>query len=147
MAKNLLQNTLDVATMLHDGAAASTATGNGSVGGSARILDLGTGFVKASLVIDVSAIDVASGDELYTLIVEVSSSATFASDVNQAELIRFGDSTTTGQSVDSVVGRYSRTIYNSANGETPKRYMRIRHVIAGTSPSITYSAFITNSPM
>ena len=147
MGRNLLSNTLDAATILHDTGAAVTATGNGTVGGSARILDLGTGFVESSLIIDIDAIDVSSGNELYVLTVQVSSSPTFASDVNVVEVINLGHSSLNGQSASTAPGRISRKLLNSADGNTPKRYMRMTHTLSGTTPSLTHRAFITNPPM
>ena len=51
------------------------------VDGAAAIIDLGSGKTSGIMVIDVSAIEIASNDEKYELYIQGSSSATFASKV------------------------------------------------------------------
>jgi hypothetical protein len=77
MARNILTATFDAATELKD-AGAITASGAGQVSGAPRVVNVGAGLINAVLVIDVDAIDIAGGDEGYTVTLQGSSDPTFA---------------------------------------------------------------------
>ena len=135
--------TLDLSLMLKD-AGAVTATGAAQVGGSARVLDLGAALMEGTVVIDVSAIDSTSADEKYEIEWQLSSSPTFASDINVATVLKLGDSGQTGSSADNGVGRYEMRVATEFKG-VEYRYARLHHRIAGTTPSINYTAFLGKS--
>lgn len=136
--------TLDTLLQLKDDGAV-TATGSAQVGGSDEILDLGSADVLCigDVVIDVSAIDIASTDEVYNILLEGSDSSTFASGIEVLAACLLGDGTTLlGETtVDSDTGRYILPFRNERNGRK-YRYVRLRHVISGTTPSINYTAFL-----
>lgn len=119
-----------------------------TVGGSAKVLDLGGGLVEGDIIIDVSALEIASGDERYTIIAMLSSSSTFASDIVIASAIAIGDGSTIGTAfgssgvdVDDAVGRYILPFRNERNGIW-YRYLRIWTDVAGTiATGINYTAF------
>lgn len=139
MARNQKDETFDFTMRLKD-AGAITADAAAQVGGAAAVLDLGASRVDGRVVIDVSAIDVSSGDELYNLKAQFSNSSTFASGVIGGPLLALGDSTVLiGESADSVVGRYELPFTNEINGTT-YRYMRMYTDVTGTTPSINYVA-------
>lgn len=142
MGRNLLTATFDAATELKDAGAVS-ATGVGTVNSVARVVNLGLGIALMTLVIDFDALDVSSGDERYEIILEGSTSLTFASDNHVLERVVLGDSTVNDETVDSTTGRITRRVANSHNGADPMPYVRIRHKIAGTTASVTYRAFLT----
>jgi hypothetical protein len=108
---------------------------------ASSILDLGAARVDARVIVDVSTIDVSSGDESYRLRVQLSNSATFASGIFCPVTLELGDSTVTGNSADSAVGRYEVPFSNEVNGTT-YRYVRVNQVIAGTTPSYTAILYI-----
>ena len=145
MARNLYTATFDAATELKD-AGQITASGAGQVGGAPRVVNVGNGIVDAILVIDVDNIDITTGDEGYTLILQGSSSATFASDVQNLVIHRAGDSTTTGETVDSAVGRKTIPFSNQGRDGSPLPYLRIYATVAGTTPILNYRAWITKNP-
>lgn len=129
-----IQYPYDASMLLHDGAAAVTSSAAGLVGGSARVFDTESttspvGRFPLAVVINVSALDLADTNETYDLIVEGSNSATFASGNQQL-----------GSIVVAATGRYTLLVDNEQGG-TVYRYIRIRAVLAGTTPSITYVAF------
>ena len=103
------------------------------------ILDLGGGdqpnapVIYFDVIHDVSAIEIATGDEIYTMILEGSTSATFASDIEELGSIQIGDGSTLlgNTDVDSDAGRYAMPCSNERNGRT-YRYVRLAFVIAGT---------------
>ena len=73
-----ITKTFDYSLYLDDGGSI-TASAAGEIGGTDKILDLGSGLVEGSVIVDVTALDVDTGNELVTLGVQISSSATFAS--------------------------------------------------------------------
>lgn len=137
---------LDSAIQLKD-AGALTATATTQVGGVDASIDLGSSrFQKGSVVIDVSAIDVADGNEVYIIDLQGSNTSNFAS-VQTVARIQLGDSTVNGSSTDSVIGRrmlYWDNVGHVAAGEAvPQRYLRLRLTVGGTSPSINFQAWAT----
>lgn len=115
------------------------ASGAVTATAASSILDLGASRIDARVIVDVSAIDTASNDESYRLRVQLSNSSTFASGIVCPVTLELGDSTVTGNSADSAIGRYEVPFSNEVNGVT-YRYIRVNQVIAGTTP--TYTAVI-----
>ncbi len=135
----------DKELQLADGAAAITASGVTQVDGSAASLDLGAAANgSGDLVVDVSAIDITTGDESYELLLQGSSNSDFSSDVQTIARGKLGDSSTlgTGVDADSVVGRHVIPFHNDVAQTTSYQYLRLAVVVAGTTPSITLSAFV-----
>lgn len=114
------------------------------VGGSNKIIDLGLGRVNGEIVIDATAVEVASGDELYTIIAEFSNSSSFASGIVPGAMEYLGDAAAIpgGGDTDKGVGRYTLGFTNVI-ADTHYRYMRLYTVVAGTiATGVNYSAFI-----
>ena len=119
------------------------------VGGSAKVLNVGAGNFCGHCVIDVSAIEIASGDERYTFIIQGSTSATFASDVVILAALPVGDGSTIGTAfgssgvdVDDTTGRYVLPFQNERNNI---RYPYIRGWtdVSGTiATGINFTAFV-----
>ena len=136
---------VDTQTELEDGAGAITT----SAVGSTASFDLGgldqtnAAVVYGDLVVDVSAIDATTGDELYELILEGSTSSTFASGIEEVARMHLGGTTglNGGQDIASGTGRYVVSFSNERNGRT-YRYVRLNFVLSGTTPSITCTAFL-----
>lgn len=105
------------------------------------ILDLGDGFMEADLIIDISALEVASNDEIYTISLEGSSVAAMTSlSVTLAEK-QFGN-VPAPSDADTAVGRHLVPVTNELNG-TLYRYVRIYTTVAGAiATGINYSAFL-----
>jgi hypothetical protein len=140
MARNSKDFTYDHALLLKD-TGAVTASGNATVAAVARILDLGVGRMDGRAVCDVSAIDTVTGDESYILQVQGSNSSTFASTVVALASKQLGGATATGNTADTGTGRFEIPFSNEENGVV-YRYLRLRYVIAGTTPSINLTAFV-----
>mgnify|MGYP001617837773 CR=1 FL=1 len=133
---------LDTALIMKDDGliAASAAATVASV---ATILDVGNGFTKGTVVVEVTAIEVATGDEIYSIEVQGSNSSSFASGIVILSQLRVGDSTVSFESADSTVGTYRIPVENEKLG-THYRYMRIYTRVAGTvATGINYNAFLT----
>lgn len=143
MANIYSQRAYDAALLLK-AAALVAASADGSL-----ILDVGNGLLDADLVIDVSAIEIDSTDESYTVILEGSPDATFGTAANIVALSRtvLGHHSATamapqGSATDSTVGRYLVPVRNELCGTT-YRYLRLRTVVAGTiATGINYAAWL-----
>ena len=135
-SQNLLY---DAELVLEDGAAAKTATGVGQDSAAAAVLDLGGGGeesvgpklpANAAVEVDVTAIDTADGNETYEVQAQVSADSAFTAPVEVCAR------------VVAATGKYIMPVTNEVNG-TRYRYLRVRHVIAGTTPSVTYTATLS----
>lgn len=139
------QKIFDAELELKDaGLVASSAAAQ--VDSSDKIIDLGAGRVLGEVVIDATAVEVATGDELYTVICEFSNEADFASDIVPGSMQYLGDAAAIpgGGDTDLVEGRYALQFTNVIK-DIHYRYMRLYTVVAGTiATGVNYSAFIGN---
>lgn len=135
MANLYSQFTYDHATLLK-AAGALTASTDGT------ILDLGEGLVDGFLVLDVSAVEVASGNEIYTVSLEGSTVAAMTStSVCLAKKV-FGNLVVPMDAALSAAGRYVVPFRNEEGG-TLYRYVRLSTLIAGTiDTGISFLGFI-----
>jgi hypothetical protein len=135
MANLYSQYTYDDALNLKDAGLLAAST-DGS------ILDLGNGMVDADIVIDLSACEVASGDEIYTVSLEGSNVAAMSSgSVCLAKKV-FGNLVVPMDAALSAAGRYVIPFRNEEGG-TIYRYVRLSVVVAGAvATGINFSAFI-----
>jgi hypothetical protein len=134
--------TFDAALELKDAGliAASAAT---QVDGSGAIRDLGDAIFSGIVVIDVSAIEIASNDEEYDILLQGSNSATFASGIeNLAQMNLGATEVRQGSAGDSLTGRYLMPFVN-IQADITYRYVRLYTVVAGTiATGINYTARI-----
>lgn len=135
----------DIQTLLKD-AGAITADAAAQVGGQAQILDLGPARMDAVVVVDVTAIDISSADENYRLVLQGSNSPTFASGIQNLAVLELGATAARpGGAADSLVGRYELMAANE-QADVTFRYCRMYTDVTGTTPSINYTAFMTELP-
>jgi len=111
-----------------------------------KILDLGAGLVEGDIVIDVSALEIASNTEIYDIVAEVSPDAAFGTAGNIVERVALNLSAKevkrTDCDKDDAIGRYILPFSNEHNG-TVYRYMRLYTVVAGdVATGINYTAFL-----
>jgi hypothetical protein len=119
------------------------------VGGAARVLNIGTGRFCGLCVIDVSAMEIASGDERYDFLIQGSTSPTFASDIVILAALPVGDGSTIGSAyagsgvdVDDAPGRYVLGFCNERNN-IYYPYVRGFTVVTGAiATGINFSAFV-----
>jgi hypothetical protein len=126
----------------YDAALALKAVGLVAASADGAILDLGAGFVEGDLVIDLSACEVATGDEIYTVSLEASNVAAMTSgSVCLAKKV-FGNLVVPMDAALSEPGRYVIPFRNEENG-TLFRYVRLSTLVAGdVETGINFSAFI-----
>lgn len=132
--------TFDIENLLGD-AVTITATAVAQVSGVDRILNVGTGRLNGNLVLDVTALDVVSNDELYRFILQGSSDSAFASGIVDLAEIQLGANEVINADADSEADRYVMPFTN-VFGDTTYAYLRLRVVVSGTSPSISYGAWL-----
>ena len=135
MANLYSQFTYDNSLLLKAaGLVASTTT-------ESTILDLGAGLVDGYLVLDVSACEVASNDEIYLVCLEGSNVAAMSSGSVTLAQIELGNATAPADA-DTGTGRFVVPFRNEQNG-TIYRYARIYTEVAGTiATGINFVAFI-----
>lgn len=121
--------TYDNLLLLKD-AGAVTANGAATVGGSARVLDVGDGRFEGVGVVDSSALDLVTGDETYRVDIQGSNVANMSSGV-----VTLGGVTVTA------AGR-GEAYFSNQQGATRYRYLRAFITVAGTTPSINCTVFI-----
>lgn len=111
-----------------------------SVDGS--IVDLGSGLVDGFIVIDMTACEIASGNEIYTISLEGSNVAAMDSgSVCLAKKV-FGNLVVPMDAALSASGRYVIPFRNEEGGTT-FRYVRLSTLVAGTiATGINFSAFM-----
>lgn len=118
------------------------SSGPAKVDSAEKIVDVGSGAFDGDMVIDVSAIEVATGDEGYHIQVQGSDSATFASGVERLASLTLGDSTVTGGSADNAAGRRVLPFNNRGLDGKVYRYLRIYVEVEGTiATGINFTAF------
>ena len=116
MARNQKDATFDYDLRMKD-AGLIAADAAWTVSGAAKILTLGDSRVDGRVIINITAIEIASNDEQYQLILQFSDSATFASGVVPgATLIVGALETLIGSDTDTTVGTYELPFTNELNG-------------------------------
>lgn len=146
----------DINLQLSDAAAAQTVTGYSQVGGANAVLDLGgnqgtspkqQSRIDAVCVIDVTALDIASGDETYKFILVGSNDPALATGNVELGSVQVGKGAALEilNAADSVTGRIELMFSTNLAGSLYE-YVGLYCVIAGTTPSITYDAFVSVLP-
>ncbi len=136
MANLYSQFTYDDALNLRD-PAGITSSADGD------ILDLGLGLVDGYLVIDMSACEIDTGNEIYTVSLEGSTVAAMSStSVCLAKKV-FGNLVVPMDAALSAAGRYVVPFRNEEGGAL-YRYVRLSVVVAGTiaSGGMVFGAFV-----
>lgn len=114
------------------GLLAATATGS-------IIVDVGPGFADGDLVLDVTALEVASGDEIYTVQLEGSNVADMSSGSVTLATKVLGNNPAPADA-DTAIGRHIVPFRNELDG-TLYRYLRLHTTVAGAiATGINFSA-------
>ena len=140
---NFLRFTFDAEHEMRD-AGLAAADAAATVDGVAKIADVGLAVFMGTLVIDVTAIEVASTDELYRIIVQGSTTSGFTAGTieNLAELTLGATAARPGAALTSTVGRYLLPFVN-VQDQITYQYLRVYTDVTGTiATGINYSARI-----
>tara|TARA_R110000772_G_C13310282_1_gene440281 strand:+ start:17864 stop:18280 length:417 start_codon:yes stop_codon:yes gene_type:complete len=109
---------------------------------SGSILDLGEGLVDGEIVIDLTACEIATGDEIYTVSLEMSNVVGMATGSSCAAKKVFGNLVIPMDGAIDAAGRYILPFRNEEAGVT-FQYVRLHTLVAGTiATGINYSAFL-----
>jgi hypothetical protein len=130
LQRNQKDATFDYLLRLQD-AADIVATGAGTVSGSAKIVDMGADRFDGRALVSITAAEVATGNEHYRIMVQGSSSATFATDVWNLACLELGDSSVSLETVDTAARMQEMAFCNEINGNI-YRYIRVYFFVAGT---------------
>jgi hypothetical protein len=139
MGNQYSNKTYDNSSLIRASAANITSTETGSV-----ILDIGTGLTEGYLVLDVTTMDVTTGDEAYTFILEGSPDAAFgtAANITVLAMQKLGGATGAAPlGTADAVGRFLVPFRNERNGTT-FRYVRLYTVLAGTTPILAFVGWL-----
>jgi hypothetical protein len=115
----------------------------GTMDGQAKVVNLGAAPVEGNLVVDVSALEIASNDELYKIKLQGSSRADFAHNIEDLAVLELGAKEVLGGDQDSQVGRYG-VPFTNVKGLYLWPYVRLYTDVSGSIASgISFSAFLT----
>lgn len=103
----------------------------GQVNSEDVIAELGAGLVEGHMIVDVSAIEIASNDELYKISLQGSSKSDFADTYEDLAILELGAAEVLGGDQDSATGRYKVPFRNERNG-TIYPYARLYTDVSGT---------------
>lgn len=124
------------------GAVTTTTTHNSHDLGAAK-------YQRMCLVVDITASDATTGDELCVIQVQAAATSAFGT-AYQIATLRTGDLTQTGDAIDTSVGRYvlhfDNVVNVGAGQDITPQWIRLRTVASGTTPSVTYQAWLSISP-
>lgn len=125
-------------------AGAISADAAAQIGGVDKILTVGDEAIEGEFVVDLSAIDTTTGDEMAHILLQGSNSPTFASGIVNLALVSLGGATTQlgGKGATSTLGRYSVPFKNIFGG-VKYAYLRAYTDVGGTTPSINYVASLS----
>lgn len=139
-AKSRPTYTFDAELELKD-AGLVAASAAATVDSAAKILNVGTGFWEADIIVDVTAVEIASNDERYDIIAQGSTSASFASVIENLAQIQIGALEVTDGDQDGATGRFIFGVRNEVNN-VRYPYIRLFTVVAGAvATGINYTAF------
>ena len=139
MPRTGFDTTFDADTELKDAGVVAASAG-ATVGGVAKVLDLGLGRAKFHVKIHVSAIADVAASHGVALVAQVSNNSTFAAGTFPAAACLLGDVAITGNDVDTVAPvEFDLLGSNDVNG-TVYRYLRMYTLCAPAGGSVNYSA-------
>lgn len=148
-AREATQEEIDGAALTNElglkDAGAVTSSAAGQISAADAIVTL-RGEVSGILQIVVSALKISANDEIYDLVLQASPDSDFSVAANIVELqaicLSAKEVKRTDSDSDSVIGRYEKPFANTGVDGAVYPYLRIYHVIDGSSPSIDYTATI-----
>lgn len=141
--------TFDAALQLKD-AGLVAASAAAQVASSAQVLDVGPNPFAGVAVIDASAIEIASNDEVFTIMIQGSNSPTFAGTAAKTlAAIRLGSAggKASGESADPVGGGRYELPFINVQGDVVYQYIRAYTLVGGAiATGINYTAFVGRMP-
>ena len=114
-------------------------------GAAGDIMPLGPGYTEADLVVDVAAVEVDTGDEIYTVKLQASDQADFSANVTTLVAFTLGNPEADEDTVVNGAGRYV-VPFSSQKCETVYPYVRLYVAVAGAAVAtgVDFLAFLSN---
>lgn len=150
MAHQCTSIALDSATQLSQSLTATNVGDNiGQVSAANAFADLGGGYAEFDVVIDWTTFDVASGNETYEFRLEGATTSAFGTKYILGR-VQVGRAAATGQPIATpangrIVVPMNNLAHTSATWsgqQDPMRFVQINCVAGGTTPSITFQAWL-----
>lgn len=121
------------------------ASAAAQVDSAARVIDVGDGLFRGCMIIDVSALEIASNNEIYDIVIQGSSDEDFGTDTNIVELaalnLSAAEEKRTDCNKDDSAGRY-KIYFDNENDGVYYRYLRVYTAVAGdVATGINYTAY------
>lgn len=114
----------------------------GQVDSEDVVIDVGSGLVEGQMIVDVSAIEIDSDNELYQISLQGCSSVGFTNTFTDLAVLELGAAEVVGGDVDSETGRYKIPFKNEKNGVIYP-YLRTYCACSGSIVTgINYRAYI-----
>lgn len=133
---------IDVTHIMKD-AGLVAASAAAQVDGADKIVNLGAGMVEGHMVVDVTALEIASNDEAYRISLQGSSKADFSDTYEELASVELGAAEVLAGDQDSTTGRYQVPFRTEKNG-TIWPYVRVYTEVVGTiATGINFSAYLT----
>ena len=118
------------------------ASAAGQVDSSDVIIDVGAGLVEGKMIVDVSAIEIASDDEEYEIELQGSSLSGFGATYTVLASMKLGANEVLDSDLDSTIGRYQVPFRSEKNG-TNYRYLREYCACGGSiATGINFAAYL-----
>lgn len=139
--------TFDVTMQLKD-AGLVAASAASQVSAAAAILDVGAAPFMGVAVIDTTAVEIDTGNELYSITIQGSNSSSFASGIENLACKHLGHTSVLpgGAQSSPAAGRYELPFIN-VQGDTVYRYIRQYITVAGTiATGINCKSFVGEVP-
>lgn len=132
---------IDTTHILKD-AGLFAADAAGQVDSEDKIVNLGNGLVEGVLVVDVTAIEIASNDEVYKISLQGSSESDFGDTIEDLAILELGAAEVIGGDQDSETGRYKVPFRTEKNG-TIYPYVRLYTDVSGAiATGINFKAYL-----
>lgn len=145
MPRNSNDVTFDYSLRLKD-AGLVAASAAATVASVAKILDMGASRFDGRAVIDLTACEVATGNEQYIIIVQGSTSSSFGSGIVNLGAVLLGDSSVSLESADTAAVTRREIFFSNEVDGTLYRYVRLYTFVAGTiATGINYAAFLAKA--
>ena len=145
MTRNQIDRAFDYDMLMRD-AGLAAADEWAEVDGVDKVIDLGgASRIDGVVIIDISAIEVDTTDELYDIIIQGSASSTFASGIQNLGCLQLGAGAAhvtygSGAATDTV-GHYELPFTNEQNG-TSYQYLRLFTIVVAATVGINYTAHL-----
>ena len=143
MTMKSYHRTRDAELILKD-AGPVAASAAATVDSSAKVIDVGNAYVEGVVMIDVSALEIASNDESYTIVLQGSPDSAFTASTS-VELcsLHLGAAETKGTDTNQAdAAAQYRLHFDNDHAGTIFRYLRVYTVVTGTvATGINYEAY------